>query len=67
MNDKNKYAIDGNKIILNYDPSGLEYEISYSYAVSTGFNEIKLVAELKRERDQASLTPKLKKYNIRIS
>lgn len=67
MNDNNKFAMDEDKIILNYNPDGINFEVSYSYGIANNFNEIKFAAELKREKDITDLTPRLKKYNIRIS
>lgn len=75
--DMSCYAIDGNEVIVNYDPymkasgdNSIRYQMEYSYFDEKEVNHyanVRLMAILKRSKENQQTTPILKDYQLIIT
>lgn len=70
-NDRNKYAIDvvndKSFIILNHAAPGMEYDFYFNYIEGDAKDTILFKAELYKNEQHSTVSPKLKSYRIRFS
>lgn len=70
-NDRNKYAIEtANEkfsVILNHAVPGLEYDFFFHYVEGTAKETILFKAELSKNEQHSTVSPKLKSYRLRFS
>lgn len=70
-NDRSKYALevvnDKSYVILNHAVPGLEYDFYYNYVEGDIKDTILFKAQLSKNEQHSSVSPKLKSYRLRFS
>jgi hypothetical protein len=70
-NDRNKYAIEvvneKSYVILNHAVPGLTYDFFFNYVEGEAKDTILFKAELSKNEQHSTISPKLKSYRIRFS
>jgi hypothetical protein len=70
-NDRSKYALytinDKSYVILNHAVPGMEYDFYFNYVEGDAKDTILFKAELMKNEQHSSISPKLKSYRLRFS